>query len=291
MLKKSINEFILNNIKPNKTNTKPNKTNTKPNTVHTKNITCDNMYCLSYDTTNYFPFAKLDKKLITIQKEKKHKQCKGKLIKSDDKKIKFELLPNVNRDRDMIYISASSGAGKSYFANQYIKKYKKLYPKNNIFLFSKKQNDKSLSTANIQHININNENIEDFIELDYTAFENSLVLFDDIENISHEKYINTVIINLASQMMNLGRSIHTSIIMISHSPMGGHLTKSILGEANIYVIFPYSGMRYQYTQFLKQYVGLDPKKINDILNLKSRWLCIFKDCPRTFMTENKIWID
>ena len=47
-----------------------------------------------------------------------------------------KLIPNVSKERQVLYVSEQSGSGKSYFIMEYVKKYQKLFPKNDVILFS-----------------------------------------------------------------------------------------------------------------------------------------------------------
>jgi len=42
------------------------------------------------------------------------------------------LIPNVSKERQVIYCSGMSGSGKSYYIMQYSKQYQKMYPKNDV---------------------------------------------------------------------------------------------------------------------------------------------------------------
>lgn len=249
---------------------------------------CDKRYCFSYKNNNNFPIAKIKDKLIYINYENNHNNCIGKMI--EDKDNKFELLPNLNRERECIYISGCSGSGKTFFSKNYIKKYKKIFPKRKIYIFCSKKEDNSIDDINPIRINISEEFLKKD-KIDYSVFENSLVLFDDIENISTEKDIKKEVMKIANQILNLGRQNNTTIIMISHMTMNGLFTKNILSECNLVVLFPNSGSFYQYLMYLKNYLGIPMKESKLILKVDSRWLVIFRECPISFMSEHKIYMN
>ena len=257
-----------------------------------KYLICDKFYCFSFKQQgNNYPIAKLGKTPIYINRENQHNNsCEGKMIVSSNPNKKFELVPNLNRERDCIYISAPSGSGKSYYAKQYAKKYKFLYPERKIYLFAKKREDPSLDDINPIRLNIDEKFLEDKIKMDYSIFSKSLVIFDDIEDIA-EPDIKNLIMKIGKQILNLGRSEEITIIMISHMTMGGFLTKNILTECNVIVLFPKSGSFYQYIQYLNNYLGIPKKDAKKILNINSRSLTIFRECPLSFMTENKIYMN
>ena len=54
----------------------------------------------------------------------------------DKKGQKFQQVPNPNTERSILYITGSSGSGKSYYTKAYCDCYRKIYPKREIYLFS-----------------------------------------------------------------------------------------------------------------------------------------------------------
>ena len=197
----------------------------------------------------------------------------------------FQICPNWSKERDIVLISGPSGAGKSFLAEEYIKKYKKIYPTNKIILISNKPFEKlkitytklPLEESYVNNLKVNN-------------FQNSLIIFDDVENISSNEIIQNKIIKFLEEVLNVGRSMHISIIIISHILMNYRFSRNMIMEANKIIIFPNSGVKYQYSKFLNNYIGLDKKTSNDILDTRSRWLCIDKESPITIITRNKVKI-
>jgi ABC-type dipeptide/oligopeptide/nickel transport system ATPase component len=43
--------------------------------------------------------------------------------------FQFQIIPDMNKEREILYIAGSSGSGKSYFCKEYLKEYIKLHPK------------------------------------------------------------------------------------------------------------------------------------------------------------------
>jgi len=62
-------------------------------------------------------------------------------VDDDDDNVNFQIIPNKNQERDILYIIGKSGSGKSFYAMQYAKEYKKRFPDNPIYVFSEKQSD------------------------------------------------------------------------------------------------------------------------------------------------------
>ena len=195
----------------------------------------------------------------------------------------FELYPNTKKERECIYISGPSGSGKTYFAKQYIQKYTQLYPGNKIMLFS----NKDLSGDKGFHLRYFKPPVtHQFVDnLKVNKVCNSLLIFDDVENIVTDKDIAKKLYVFMEECLNVGRSMHVTILIISHVMLNYKFTRNIIMECNKIVMFPMSGARFQYQGFLKRYLGMDNKQISNLLNVKSRWMVIDKECPLSLLTQ------
>ena len=230
------------------------------------------------------------REIISITEKAHPKEvCLGKNING-----RFELYPNVSKERDCIYISGPSGVGKTTFAIKYLIKYKSIWPDREIYMFSNKPmnkvfdlNNKEIPVPRHKHIIPTKEYFEDKTLKD---FSHSLVLFDDVENISSDKEIQTHILNLLEEMLNVGRSYKITILIISHVLMNYRFTKNIISECSKIVMFPRSGVKSQYRNFMKRYLNFDYKFSDGILNTKSRWLVLNKNCPLMVLTKNELKI-
>ena len=202
----------------------------------------------------------------------------------------FQIIPNLNRERDILYISGMSGSGKSFFTKQYILEYKKYYKKNFIYLISYLDYDESLKDVEklIKRINIHDKDFTNE-ELELNDFENSLVILDDIEMISDKKLKN-FILSFFKKILQLGRHWKISAIWANHEVNNSHETKNILTECNSITIFPKTmgTMKIQY--LLNNYFGLSKEEINKIKNLKSRSVTIMRSYPRLIIANQDIFI-
>jgi hypothetical protein len=63
-----------------------------------------------------------------------------------------------------------------------------------------------------------------------------------------------------------------------------------MNEMQSMTVFPKSGSAQQIKYALKTYFGLDKNQIENIINLPSRWVTIFKGFPQTVMYENGAFI-
>lgn len=199
----------------------------------------------------------------------------------------FQIMPsNIPNQRECLYISAPSGAGKSTFASNYCRAYKKMFPHNRIFLFSKKTEDEVFDKLPyIQRI-ILDEGFGDGEPLDCNDLQNSLCVFDDIENI-REKFIKDAVYKLKDNLLETGRSANIYVCICNHIAMNYKETKIDINESTAYVFFK-NGNNYHTQRYLKEYIGLTKDKINRLMDMPSRWIMVNKTYPMYAVSENEI---
>ena len=196
----------------------------------------------------------------------------------------FTLVPS-KTGRTIFYVTAPSGAGKSFLSKQIIMEYRKLHPKNQIYVFSSLESDPTLDILKyIKRIKISRP---EFLESELTAedFENSLVLFDDIDCISDRKKLKKVQDSLNS-ILQTGRHFNVSCIYTSHASTSGNATKIILNESHIIVLFPSCAGGKMLNYVASQYLGLSKKQIKKMKELPSRWVAIVRKYPRAIITQH-----
>jgi hypothetical protein len=199
---------------------------------------------------------------------------------------KFQIIPDYEKERDILYITGASGSGKTTFTAGYIKEYKKTFKKNEIYVFSALKEDETLDKLGVKRIKIDNNLIEDPLTID--DFKNSLVIFDDIDVIG-EKKLREAVYKVLNSILETGRHTKTSCVNTNHLPTNKGETRRILNEAHAVVYFPHSGSVRGINYLLMDYVGLTKKDIQEIKGMKSRWCCIFKNYPQIAMTEKNLW--
>lgn len=199
---------------------------------------------------------------------------------------RFCPLPYLNADeeqeRSVLYLSGSSGGGKSFLANMYCDLYHKFYPNNKIYFITSNnwQEDKSLNKDLYTFLDakefISNfmkpEIIADFATT--TEYNNSMFVFDDIgmfeklgknENKAVWAVIDTILENKRKNMI--------SIIVISHIATNYRQTSLLVREAKQYVIFGKNQQTLS-DRFLKTYLALNTKQLNYIIGEDSNWVLI-----------------
>jgi hypothetical protein len=220
-----------------------------------------------------------------------------------DHKLKKELniecgtmfiLPSQQTER--VYIAGKSGSGKSCLASMYMNEYRRLYPTNKIWLISRHNGEAAYEK--IQHEVIpltlfekqprlageEDEEGEEGLPVDLTDLSNSLVVFDDCDNLQ-EKYVNDGLRKLSNDIISNGRKYGIYTIWLNHQLMEYTKTRNLLNEANK-VIFFNSGNNYHIQRYLKTYVGMNADTIKKILALKSRWTMVALTLPSYVLHEH-----
>jgi hypothetical protein len=201
----------------------------------------------------------------------------------------IQQIPDKKTERSVLYITGMSGSGKSVLSTRYIEQYHKMFPKNEVFIFSSLTEDRTLDKLKyIKRIKIKSEPFLS-AELDTGDFANSLCLFDDCDVISN-KPIKAKVFTLLNAFLETGRHFAISCIFTSHNATMGLDTKRILNECHSVTIFPRNlgGKTSKY--LLDGYLGLSPEQIRKIKSSPSRWVTICKTYPQICLSEKEAWV-
>jgi hypothetical protein len=184
-----------------------------------------------------------------------------------------------------------NGSGKSYFSDKIARMYKAFYPENPIYIFSCVAEDSGglfKFSEDIHTVEINPENFLD-PETAYTRddMENSLCIFDDIENIS-DRLLAKEVYNFRDACLNKGRHQNISVISIFHNALAGAFSKIIHQESENTTIFP-RGSIDNNMKFLTKKLGMSvpmAKGLIDKYSKISRWVCISNKYPSFVVHEH-----
>lgn len=209
-----------------------------------------------------------------------------------DKNYQFQIVPDRNKERDIIYVTGQSGSGKSYWTAQYCIQYKRIYPKNKIYLISSLAEDETLEKLNEIEKNF-------FIRIEITPalitdginakdFEKSLVIFDDFE-VLKDKKLREYVSSIRDEILETGRHHRTSMICTYHLPTNSHDTRRIINEAHAVVFFPHVS-NFKIKNLLENYLGMHKDFLNWTKRKKSRWACVLRGFPNMFINENEVWL-
>jgi len=226
-------------------------------------------------------------RLIRLAEIPDHFNGRSKVLKNLTYDIRIDdgqVVPLPSKDTERIYIAGKSGSGKSYLASQYMKEYRRIFPDRKIYLFSRHQDEKTYN--DIQHIAIelNEELIED--PIDVSELENSLVVFDDTDNLA-TKRLNDALKLLNNDLITNGRKYGIHVLTLAHQLLDYQKTRNLLNEANKVVFFN-NGSSYHINRYLKTYAGLAPDEIADLLRTVkgSRWTMFHTGNPTYILHQH-----
>lgn len=235
-----------------------------------------------------------------IKNENKSIKDKKLYVSDNDKNVKkgfssydcnenetLQLVPNNKTERQCIYICGQSGSGKSYFTSNFVKEYKKLNPKNSIYVISSIDEDKSIDSLKPIRLNVlSTEFLEDDISSE--DFKDSLVIFDDIDVFGNK--VRKKIMAIVNNILQIGRHFNVSVCFTTHNPCAGNETKILLAEAHIITIFPKTTGNRALKYLLDNYLGLDSKQIDKIKKMKSRAVSIIRGYPMVIIGEKQAFL-
>lgn len=204
----------------------------------------------------------------------------------DNPDLIFQPIPNPETERQILYITGSSGSGKSYFTRKYCNEFAKLYPKRAIYLFSSVTSDDSIDAIKgLNRIKLTPEFLEENWEIE--DFRDSLVIFDDTDCITDKKTRNKVN-GVLNMILETGRHTNTYCIYTSHLACAGNDTKRILNEAHSITFFPATAGGRTLKYLLESYMGLDKEQIQKVKHLPSRWITVCKSYPKCILSEKDV---
>lgn len=207
---------------------------------------------------------------------------------------KNALTPILNTDeRQIAYVSGPSGSGKTTYAVELATTYKKIFPKNDIYLFSRTDYKEDPAYAKLKPIQIELDDslIDEPIDIETELTGGSLVIFDDCATIN-DREIRRAVNDLIEDIMEVGRKLKIWMILTSHlvNMNDRKLGRTVMNELQTFTFFPKSGSAYQIRYCLKNYFGMSNKQIDEILKLKSRWVTVKKGYPQCVMYRHGVYL-
>lgn len=221
-----------------------------------------------------------------------------KLIESkylNDEKLGYiRYSPTGDELIEISYVYGPNRSGKTYYSANYAKLWSEIFIDWPIYLFSRREKDKVLDDIqSLRRVEIDERLVTE--PLSMTDFENSLVIFDDIDTIVDKK-ICLAIQKLRDDIMETGRQKMIYVINTSHLAMNWKPTRTVLNEANSYTLFPRKGNYEHNFKILRDKMGLKTKVIRDIIEkpdglaYKGRWgwVTVYRDSPQYLIYENGV---
>jgi hypothetical protein len=189
----------------------------------------------------------------------------------------IQQVPDKQKERSILYVTGASGSGKSYYTYLYCEQYRKMYPKNPIYLISSVNDDSSIDKIKgLKRFILDEKFMNTHIGVE--DFKDSMVIFDDTDCLTN-KIMRNKINGILGLILETGRHFNTSCIYTSHVANAGLDTKKILNESHSITLFPASlgGRALKY--LLDNYLGFNKEQIKKVKKLKSRWVTITKTYP------------
>jgi hypothetical protein len=201
----------------------------------------------------------------------------------------FQLIPNPETERQILYVTGSSGSGKSYFTKKYCREFARVFPKRPIIMISSIDKDESVDDIkNLKRMKIKTP---EFLEEEFSIedFKDSLVIFDDCDCIPDKK-LRTKVNAIFGMISETGRHTNTYCIYTSHLATAGNDTKRILNESHSITFFPKSlgGRTLKY--LCEGYLGLDKKEIEHLKKIPSRSITVMKTYPKVVVGDKDIFL-
>ena len=227
------------------------------------------------------PIARIDKKVVYLSD--KPVEDGADEIKTKNGAV-LQQIPNKKKERDVLYIFGQSGSGKSYYIQHYLKDYHKMFPKNDIYMFSSLEKDPAFDKMDyVKRMKIKGD---EFMNADLTAkdFENSLCIFDDCDVITLKK-VRSKVMTILNNLLETGRHTRCSVVYTSHLSSNGLESRRILNEAHSITLFPanLNGKASKY--FLDNYLGFTKEQIKKIKDIPSRAITVVKSYPQVILYE------
>ena len=203
----------------------------------------------------------------------------------------FEPLPAVavgkdtRAPREIWLVTGPSGSGKSWWIRAYAHNYKKLYPKNGVYLVSSLQHDDTLDALDfLRRIDV--AKLLSNPPKDVGTWADSLVIIDDVEGLDPKQA--EAVQRVQDMIASEGRHRSVSLIRASHLSTDYRRTRLLLQEVHGVVLFPQAGAHSQYTYLLNKYGGLDKKSVSTLLSTPTRWIAVHHTAPRYIMTASSL---
>lgn len=227
-------------------------------------------------------------KIVGLDPDGKVENIIKKINLDENTDDKFQVIPNVNTEREIIFVSGASGSGKSYFTKKYIEEYRKLFSKNKIYLISVLEENEfeklGVKKLNVEKLSVADVNLKDIMK----DLADSLIIFDDSDSFK-EKNVKNFVWVLLDNVAQIGRHHNISMVVSSHVLSNYKQTKIILLESHRIVVFM-NNYNEKMRTFLETYCNLDKTTILKLRKLKSRWVCINKFYPVSYISEKECQI-
>lgn len=171
-----------------------------------------------------------------------------------------------------LYINGATGSGKSTLIKDLI-----MSTDHPTYMFSRLLSDPSIDDyVEVQRVNCDTL-IDDPMDLEELA--GHICIFDDHQTFMNDK-VNKLVQRLSDQALESARHYAVpAVITTSHVLLNHNKSKQNLIESNGVCCFHRAGSIYQFRNFLKMHCGLSKQQIERVLNMKGRYVLVYRNNP------------
>jgi len=196
---------------------------------------------------------------------------------------KKTILSPIMPDWFTLFVSGTTGSGKSYYIAELIKYNKPKF----IFIMSPVRDDPAFKKMKPEPVYIDLDSYYDEYKKLFEIEDippNSIVILDDIDTDAKKAKPYQ---EIKTQLLERGRHLKVSTICVSHDPMGGNIkhAKAQIRESHYYAIFPKANKAHC-ENFIKRYITKDNLILNQMLDVDTRALLIKKTYPSYYLGEH-----
>lgn len=218
----------------------------------------------------------------------------------DETFTEYKLLPGekieplLSDESERIFNGGEAGCGKTYMAALLAKQYLAMNPSKKVTVFVRQSDDPAFDGIPRSEIVLGDSGFSDdgqaLINGDMTMenFEDSFVIFDDMDNIQDKKLL-TAVHKLMNDLVTSGRKKNIYVLYITHLLNNYAQTRVISNEANKVFFYPGCGTA-QIESYLFKHASIKKKEAEKIAMMKSRWAMLSKRRPRYILHENGIFV-
>jgi len=202
------------------------------------------------------------------------------LLTKDTFNVFFPSNASKRKDNDTIIIVGRKGSGKTSLLLFLIKLYLRFKPNHHVLIFSQVPENFTQVEGNRVHVfNLNSlvkdaDQIGSVIDVfpELSEIENSLVVFDDTENIP-DKRINSQMNKFIHLCFQNGRNYGLTVILVLHQMNPGKERTGILKEADSIIMFP-GMMDNNLLKTLINHYGFSKQRAFDLFNLPEKFILL-----------------
>ena len=212
-----------------------------------------------------------------------------------DPGVKFFPLPEMDPKKgNRLAILGPSGVGKSYFSVKYVDALMDIYTDFPLYIICADPDDdnydklKEAHPRRVKFLSVSKDRAESWSQKTTDDFTGSIVIMDDLMS-NPDKELKNIFLRLRDNILENGRKKYVQLICVDHVMFDNLNTKRLLNESSALVMFPGAGT-YHPEIFLNKRMSIPPKKCKEILNLRSRWIYIYKCFPFYYIYENGVGI-